>query len=85
MVVATALMAAIGDINPFGSPQKLVSSGSGPSYYGRIRAQGPGRARGPLVEAAWGAARALGPLRASRRGQHICGRRPRTRPTRQRL
>src|ERR1700747_1828920 len=69
------------------TPQKLVSylglnptvrqSGSGPSYYGRISKQGPGRARGLLVEAAWAAARAPGPLRAfllrtrSRRGQHV--------------
>jgi len=87
MIVATALVAAIGDINRFGAPQKLVSylglnptvrqSGSGPSYYGRISKQGPGRARGLLVEAAWAAARAPGPLRAfflrtrSRRGQHV--------------
>ena len=87
MIVATALVAAIGDVSRFGSPQKLVSylglnpsvrqSGSGPAYHGRISKQGPGRARGLLVEAAWAAARAPGPLRAfflrirSRRGQHV--------------
>jgi transposase len=74
MIVATALVAAIGDVGRFGSPQKLVSylglnpsvrqSGSGPAYHGRISKQGPGRARGLLVEAAWAAARAPGPLRA---------------------
>ena len=87
MIVATALVAAIGDVGRFGSPQKLVSylglnpsvrqSGSGPAYHGRISKQGPGRARGLLVEAAWAAARAPGPLRAfflrirGRRGQHV--------------
>src|SRR6516165_5362788 len=74
MIVATALVAAIGDVSRFGSPRKLVSylglnpsvrqSGSGPAYHGRISKQGPGRARGLLVEAAWAAARAPGPLRA---------------------
>jgi hypothetical protein len=87
MIVATALVAAIGDVSRFGSPQKLVSylglnpsvrqSGSGPAYHGRVSKQGPGRARGLLVEAAWAAARAPGPLRAfflrirARRGQHV--------------
>src|SRR5215467_4846667 len=86
-IVATALVAAIGDVSRFGSPQKLVSylglnpsvrqSGSGPAYHGRISKQGPGRAQGLLVEAAWAAARAPGPLRAfflrirARRGQHV--------------
>ena len=87
MVVALALVAAIGDIQRFESPQKLVSylglnpsvrqSGPGPAYHGRITKQGRGHARGMLVEAAWAAARAPGPLRAfflrvrSRRGQHV--------------
>ena len=87
MVVALALAAAIGDIQRFESPQKLVSylglnpsvrqSGPGPAYHGRITKQGRGHARGMLVEAAWAAARAPGPLRAfflrvrSRRGQHV--------------
>jgi transposase len=74
MVVALALKAAIGDIARFESPQKLVSylglnpsvrqSGPGPAYHGRITKQGRGHARGMLVEAAWAAARAPGPLRA---------------------
>jgi transposase len=87
MVVALALKAAIGDIERFESPQKLVSylglnpsvrqSGPGPAYHGRITKQGRGHARGMLVEAAWAAARAPGPLRAfflrvrARRGQHV--------------
>jgi transposase len=87
MVVALALKAAIGDIERFDRPQKLVSylglnpsvrqSGPGPAYHGRITKQGRGHARGMLVEAAWAAARAPGPLRAfflrvrSRRGQHV--------------
>ena len=87
MIVTIAMVAAIGDIRRFESPQKLVSylglnpsvrqSGSTPAYHGRITKQGPGHARGLLVEAAWSAARAPGPLRAfflrirSRRGQHV--------------
>ncbi len=87
MVVALALTAAIGDVTRFDEPQKLVSylglnpsvrqSGPGPAYHGRITKQGRGHARGMLVEAAWAAARAPGPLRAFflrirvRRGQHV--------------
>ena len=87
MVVAIALVAAIGDIQRFEAPEKLVSylglnpsvrqSGPGPAHHGRITKQGRGHARGMLVEAAWAAARAPGPLRAfflrvsSRRGQHV--------------
>ena len=74
MVVAFAIMAAIGEVGRFEQPQKLVSylglnpsvrqSGPGPAYHGRITKQGRGHARGMLVEAAWAAARASGPLRA---------------------
>jgi transposase len=87
MVVALAIMSAIGDVARFASPQKLVSylglnpsvrqSGPGPAYHGRITKQGRGHARGMLVEAAWAAVRAPGPLRAfflrirARRGQHV--------------
>src|SRR5918993_254702 len=87
MVVALAMAAAIGEIGRFEEPQKLVGylglnpsvrqSGPGPAYHGRITKQGRGHARGMLVEAAWAAARAPGPLRAfflrasSRRGQHV--------------
>ena len=87
MVVALAMVAAIGVVTRFDRPQKLVSylglnpsvrqSGPGPAYHGRITKQGRGHARGMLVEAAWVAARAPGPLRAfflrvrARRGQHV--------------
>ena len=87
MVVALAIVAAIGDAGRFERPEKLVSylglnpsvrqSGPGPAYHGRITKQGRGHARGMLVEAAWAAARAPGPLRAfflrvrARRGQHV--------------
>ena len=87
MVVALALVAAVGAVERFDSPQKLVSylglnpsvrqSGPGPAYHGRITKQGRGHARGMLVEAAWAAARVPGPLRAffqrvrAQRGQHV--------------
>jgi transposase len=74
MTVALGLLAAIGDIARFTSPEKLVSylglnpsvrqSGSGPAHHGRISKQGRAHARGMLVEAAWAASRAPGPLRA---------------------
>src|SRR6201984_3647519 len=87
MICAPAIKAAVGDVELFARPQKLVSylglnpsvrqSGPGPAYHGRITKQGRGHARGMLVEAAWAAARAPGPLRAfflrvrARRGQHV--------------
>ena len=52
-------------------------SGPGPAHHGRITKQGRGHARGMLLEAAWAAAGAPGPLRAfflrvrARRGQHV--------------
>jgi transposase len=85
--VALGLLAAIGDIARFTSPAKLVSylglnpsvrqSGSGPAHHGRISKQGRAHARGMLVEAAWAASRAPGPLRAfflriqARRGKQV--------------
>jgi transposase len=85
--VALGLLAAIGDIARFASPEKLVSylglnpsvrqSGSGPAHHGRISKQGRAHARGMLVEAAWAASRAPGPLRAfflriqARRGKPV--------------
>ena len=85
--MVVALVAAIGDVGRFEQSQKLVSylglnpsvrqSGPGLAYHGRITKQGRGHARGMLVEAAWAAARAPGPLRAfflrvrARRGQHV--------------
>ena len=87
MVVAVGVIAAIGHIERFASPQQLVSyfglnpsvhqSGTGPVHRGRITKRGRGHARGMLVEAAWVAARVPGPLRAfflrirARRGQHV--------------
>jgi transposase len=87
MTVACGVAAAIGDIERFPDPTKLVSylglnpsvrqSGEGPAYHGRITKQGRGQARGMLVEAAWAAARSPGPMRAffqrisAKRGQHI--------------
>lgn len=74
LVVATGLMAAIGDIRRFKSPQKLVSyfglnprvrqSGLGAAHHGRISKVGRSHARAMLVEAAWAAAKAPGPLHA---------------------
>jgi len=87
MVVAVGLLAAIGPINRFSSPDRLVAflglnpsvhqSGNGPARHGRITKQGPCHARTMLVEAAWQAVRSPGPLRAfyervrGRRGTHV--------------
>jgi transposase len=87
VTVAVGLLAAIGDINRFASSEKLVSylglnpsvrqSGSGPAHHGRFTKQGRAHARAMLVEAAWAAGRAPGPLRAffvriqSRRGKQV--------------
>ena len=87
LTVAAGLMAAIGSIDRFNSPQKLESyfglnprvrqSGLGPAHHGRISKAGRSHARAMLVEAAWAAAKAPGPLRAffirirARRGHQI--------------
>ena len=87
LTVAAGLMAAIGSIDRFNSAQKLVSyfglnprvrqSGLGPAHHGRISKAGRSHARAMLVEAAWAAAKAPGPLRAffirirARRGHQI--------------
>jgi len=73
-IVASGIVAAIGDIARFHEPQKLVSyfglnprvrqSGLGLAQYGRISKHGRSHARGLLVEAAWAASKAPGPLRA---------------------
>jgi transposase len=73
-IVALSIVAAIGDITRFRSPDKLVcyfglnprvrQSGGHPASHGRITKAGPGHARGMLVEAAWAAAKTPGPLRA---------------------
>jgi transposase len=74
VTVAVAVLAAVGDFGRFESPDRLVSylglnprvrqSGDGPASYGRITKAGPAQARGMLVEAAFSASRAPGPLRA---------------------
>lgn len=74
LTVAAGLMAAIGDVRRFASPQKLVSyvglnprvrqSGLGLAQHGRISKAGRSHARAMLVEAAWAAAKAPGPLHA---------------------
>jgi transposase len=87
VTVATGLVAAIGDVRRFPSPQKLVSyfglnprvrqSGLGLARHGRISKIGRAHARALLVEAAWAAAKAPGPLHAffvrirARRGHQV--------------
>jgi transposase len=87
LTVAAGLMAAIGDIGRFKSPQKLVSyfglnprvrqSGLGAAHHGRISKVGRSHARAMLVEAAWAAAKSPGPLHAffvrirARRGHQV--------------
>ncbi len=73
-VVATSVIAAIGDISRFPSPDKLASyfgltprirqSGDHRAIHGRISKQGNTVARTMLIEAAWSAASVPGPLRA---------------------
>jgi len=85
--IAIALLAAVGEIGRFASPQKLVSyfglnprvrqSGEHPAQHGRISKTGRSHARAMLVEAAWAAAKAPGPMRSfflrirARRGMQI--------------
>jgi transposase len=87
VIVAAGLVAAIGDVHRFSSPQKLVSyfglnprvrqSGLGLAQHGRISKTGRAHARAMLVEAAWAAAKAPGPLHAffvrirARRGHQV--------------
>jgi transposase len=73
-VVASTILASIGDIHRFPTPEKLSSyfgltprirqSGEHPARHGRITKQGNSDARRMLVEAAWSAKLAPGPLRA---------------------
>jgi transposase len=86
-VAACTLLAAIGDISRFPSASQLVGyiglnprvrqSGSEKARHGRISKQGPGEVRHVLVEAAWHAMRAPGPLRlfgervAAKRGSNV--------------
>jgi transposase len=74
LIVAAGLVAAIGDVRRFPSSEKLVSyvglnprvrqSGLGLAQHGRISKHGCSHARALLVEAAWAASKAPGPLRA---------------------
>jgi transposase len=74
LTVAAGLVAAIGDVKRFSGPDKLVSyfglnprvrqSGLGLAQHGRISKRGRAHARAMLVEAAWAASKAPGPLRA---------------------
>jgi transposase len=73
-VVSSTVLASIGDISRFPTPEKLSSylgltpkirqSGNRPARHGRISKQGNTAARKMLVEAAWSAKTASGPLRA---------------------
>lgn len=73
-VVATAVLAAIGDVSRFQTPGKLASyfgltprvrqSGDRAAFHGKISKQGNANARSMLIEAAWSASSVPGPLRA---------------------
>ncbi len=85
--VALSIVAAVGEFTRFRTPEKLVAylglnprvrqSGRQPARHGRITKAGAAHARGMLVEAAWSASKAAGPLRAfyqrvqARRGMQI--------------
>jgi transposase len=74
MLAAISIVAAVGDFSRFASADKLVAylglnprvrqSGNTAPVHGRITKAGRAQARGMLVEAAWAAVRAPGPLRA---------------------
>ena len=74
VTVAMSIVAAVGDFARFDSPDRLVSylglnprvnqSSNGPAVHGRITKAGRSQARGMMVEAAFSATRAPGPLRA---------------------
>ena len=87
VITASTFVAAIGDIRRFHSARHLVGylgldpkvrqSGNTPARHGRISKQGSAAVRHVLVEAAWVAVRAPGPLRAfyerirARRGAQV--------------
>src|SRR3954463_8051784 len=87
LMTAATFIAAVGDIQRFGDPRKLVSylgldpkvrqSGSAPARHGRISKQGAAQVRQMLAEAAFVAVSTPGPLRAfyervrARRGSQI--------------
>ena len=86
-VVGVSVVAAVGDFGRFASAEKLVAylglhpkirqSGNQPASHGHITKSGRAQTRGMLVEAAWVASRAPGPLRAffnrikARRGPQV--------------
>jgi len=73
-IAAISIVAAVGDFTRFTSADKLVAyvglnpkvrqSGNSAPVHGRISKAGRAHVRGVLVEAAWSASRAPGPLRA---------------------
>jgi transposase len=73
-IAAISIVAAVGDFTRFDDPNKLVAyvglnprvrqSGNSAPVHGRISKAGRAHVRGVLVEAAWSASRAPGPLRA---------------------
>jgi transposase len=73
-IAGMAIVAAVGDFTRFDDPNKLVAyvglnprvrqSGNSAPVHGRISKTGRAHVRGVLVEAAWSASRAPGPLRA---------------------
>jgi len=73
-IAAISIIAAVGDFTRFDDPDKLVAyvglnpkvrqSGNSAPVHGRISKAGRAHVRGVLVEAAWSASRAPGPLRA---------------------
>jgi len=87
LMTAATFMAAVGDIDRFDSPRKLVSylgldprvrqSGSERARHGRISKQGASQTRAMLAEAAFVAVSTPGPMRAfyqrvsARRGKQI--------------
>jgi transposase len=87
LMTAATFTAAVGDVERFDNPRKLVSylgldpkirqSGSGPARHGRISKQGAAQARGMLTEAAFTSVSTAGPMRAfyervrARRGSQI--------------
>ena len=87
LVVAVGVMAAIGRVDRFSAPDKLVAyfglnpsvhqSGEHAGYHGHITKSGRSNARHLLVEAAWQTVRSPGPMKAfyervrARRGNHV--------------
>lgn len=73
-IAALSIVAAVGDFSRFHDADKLVAyvglnpkvrqSGNSAPVHGRISKAGRAHVRGILVEAAWSASRATGPLRA---------------------